>query len=159
MKYFTVKEIAELLSTNPETVRRWVRDGKLEAVQSSRKDGNMIGEKALNDFLQNNPKYASVAAGGIAAIGLLGMVGISVKSSTAIVSKIITDKKLTDNALIDPQELKRYIKSTIEESKNSIKDKESQISNIQGEIEAENQRVCLLSRLLEKLNLNDTIFY
>lgn len=26
MKTYTVKEISEMLNTNPETVRRWIRD-------------------------------------------------------------------------------------------------------------------------------------
>ena len=29
MKSYNVKEIAEMLNTNPETVRRWIRDKKL----------------------------------------------------------------------------------------------------------------------------------
>ena len=153
MRYFTVKDIADLLSTNPETVRRWIRDGKLEAVQASRKDGNVIGEKALNDFLLNNPKYASMAAGGIAAIGLLGVVGLSVISSTAIVNKLITDKKLTENALVDPKELERYIQSTVEDCKKTIKEKEEQISSIQSEIEAENQRISELQSALNKIEV------
>ena len=31
MKSYNVKEIAEMLNTNPETVRRWIRDKKLDA--------------------------------------------------------------------------------------------------------------------------------
>ena len=31
MNYYTVKDIAELLSVNEETVRRWIREGKLVA--------------------------------------------------------------------------------------------------------------------------------
>ena len=33
MNTYTVKEIADMLKTNPETVRRWIRLGKLEADQ------------------------------------------------------------------------------------------------------------------------------
>ena len=62
MKLYTVKQIAEILNTNPETVRRWIRDGKLSAVQSSRKDGNIISEDAFNKFLAETSKYASIAA-------------------------------------------------------------------------------------------------
>lgn len=39
MKTYTVKEIAELLGTNPETVRRWIRDGKVQAEANSMKKG------------------------------------------------------------------------------------------------------------------------
>ena len=33
MDTYSVKEIADMLNTNPETVRRWIRSGKLEAIQ------------------------------------------------------------------------------------------------------------------------------
>lgn len=61
MKMYNVKEIADMLSTNPETVRRWIRGGRLGADQESRKGGNMISEEELQSFLDKNPKYASLA--------------------------------------------------------------------------------------------------
>ena len=45
MKMYSVKEISEMLDANPETVRRWIRAGKLKADQYSRKDGNMVQEE------------------------------------------------------------------------------------------------------------------
>ena len=42
MDTYSVKEIADMLNTNPETVRRWIRSGKLEAIQESRKGGNVV---------------------------------------------------------------------------------------------------------------------
>ena len=47
MKTYSVKDIADMLNTNPETVRRWIRAGKLKADQTSRKDGNMVREDDL----------------------------------------------------------------------------------------------------------------
>lgn len=70
MKTYTVKQIAEMLDTNPETVRRWIRDKKLNAVQSSRKDGNIITEEELQHFLKKSPKYA-LRIGAGAAVGML----------------------------------------------------------------------------------------
>ena len=37
MKTYSVKEIAEMLNANPETVRRWIRDKKLDATIESKK--------------------------------------------------------------------------------------------------------------------------
>lgn len=37
MKTYSVKEIAEMLNANPETVRRWIRDKKLNATIESKK--------------------------------------------------------------------------------------------------------------------------
>lgn len=56
--YYTVSQIASKLDVNPETVRRWIRDGRLDAVRSScKKKGSRIDEKSLSDFLDKNPRY------------------------------------------------------------------------------------------------------
>ncbi|MBR1435985.1 MAG: helix-turn-helix domain-containing protein, partial [Bacteroidales bacterium] len=47
MKTFSVKQIAEMLGTNPETVRRWIRENKMSAIQTSRKNGNIVTESEL----------------------------------------------------------------------------------------------------------------
>ena len=58
MDTYSVKEIADMLDTNPETVRRWIRSGKLEAIQKSRKGGNVVTKAMLDAFLKTSPKYA-----------------------------------------------------------------------------------------------------
>lgn len=58
MGTFTVKQVAKMLCVDPETVRRWIRQGKLVAVQESRKDGNVISTEALDKFCRKYPKYA-----------------------------------------------------------------------------------------------------
>lgn len=55
---YTVKQISNLLDINPETVRRWIRQGELKAKQKSKKDGNVISENQLNAFLISHPKYS-----------------------------------------------------------------------------------------------------
>ena len=61
MDTYSVKEIADMLNTNPETVRRWIRSGKLEAIQESRKGGNVVTKSMLDAFLKTSPKYAGIA--------------------------------------------------------------------------------------------------
>ncbi len=70
MANYSVKQIAEMLDTNPETVRRWIRAGRLESSQASKKEGNVVSEDALKTFLERTPKYAAAAAG-MAAAGIL----------------------------------------------------------------------------------------
>ena len=41
---YNVKQIAEMLNTQPETVRRWIRSGKLYAEKASRKDDHVVTE-------------------------------------------------------------------------------------------------------------------
>ena len=69
VKTYNVAEVAELLSVDPETVRRWIRNGKLIAqTPSSRREGNTITEEALRKFLEDNhhAKYAKSAAKALA---------------------------------------------------------------------------------------------
>ena len=85
MKSYSVKQIAEMLETNPETVRRWIRTGKLQAQKASNKDGNVVFESALKSFLKSAPKYAATA---IAS----GTVGVVV--STAILAALVAGPQL-----------------------------------------------------------------
>lgn len=39
METYNVKEVAKMMSTSEETVRRWIRAGKLKASMDSRKEG------------------------------------------------------------------------------------------------------------------------
>lgn len=56
--YYTVSQIASKLDVNPETVRNWIRDGRLNAIGSScKKKDYCIDEKSLSDFLDKNPRY------------------------------------------------------------------------------------------------------
>ena len=67
MKIYTVKQIAEMLQTNEETVRRWIRSGKLGATLASKKEGHIITAESLNRFINTTPKYASAIAGALVA--------------------------------------------------------------------------------------------
>ena len=58
MSNYTVKQIANMLKTNEDTVRRWISMGKLVATKSSKKSGYVITSEALNAFIKNTPKYA-----------------------------------------------------------------------------------------------------
>jgi len=48
MKYYTIKEASRLLNRAEETLRRWCREGRLEYVMYSRKDGYRISEVEVN---------------------------------------------------------------------------------------------------------------
>ena len=56
----TVREVAALLEVNNETVRRWIRTGRLHADKDSNKEGNYICYDAFMDFLDDNPKYSAI---------------------------------------------------------------------------------------------------
>lgn len=56
-KFYTIKEVAKMLQVNEETVRRWIRNGSMKSDISSRKQGNIIKESYLKEFLNSKPKY------------------------------------------------------------------------------------------------------
>lgn len=55
---YTVKQVAEKLNVNEETVRRWIRNGEMDAISVSRKEGYKISLLDLNNFCKQHPKYA-----------------------------------------------------------------------------------------------------
>ena len=73
MKKYNVQQISELLNVTPETVRRWIREGKLNAKQTSKKEGNVIEESDLQKFVEKVPKYAGVVAGMTSTLAPIGV--------------------------------------------------------------------------------------
>lgn len=55
-KLLTVAEVAERLSVTEETIRRWLRDGRLDGVRLSRRAGWRIRASAVAALLEG---YAS----------------------------------------------------------------------------------------------------
>lgn len=54
MAVYTVKEVSEKFNVNPETVRRWVRKGIINADMTSKKCGMVINEL---EFVKLSNKY------------------------------------------------------------------------------------------------------
>ena len=59
-RYYTTQEIAEKLSLNIETVRRWIKSGKLKAKKIGRT--YYIEESELLKLFEGNEKVSKVAA-------------------------------------------------------------------------------------------------
>jgi excisionase family DNA binding protein len=50
---YTVEEIAEELGVHPDTIRRWIRKGELEAIDLGGSAGYRITQEALDRFLRD----------------------------------------------------------------------------------------------------------
>jgi excisionase family DNA binding protein len=144
MKKYSVKEVADVLGTNPETVRRWIRTGKLNASQDSRKEGNTISENELQRFLKSNAKYGTIAASSMAfspvgglAVALGGIVG------TIIADQIVKEKEISE-AKVNPKEVAKLIQEEILKHQAAIKKKKASILEIEKEIEEEEKQVSSL---------------
>ena len=53
---YTVENIAAMLNVNKETVRRWIRSGKLDGTILSKKGGYAVSEEQLTKFLSRYNK-------------------------------------------------------------------------------------------------------
>jgi excisionase family DNA binding protein len=52
-KLYTIDEIAQLLSVHPETVRNWIRTGKLSAINLGGSAGYRVSQSDLDAFLRS----------------------------------------------------------------------------------------------------------
>lgn len=155
METYSVKQIADMLNTKPETVRRWIRTGKLKAEQSSRKDGNVITEGDLNKFLRSSPKYAGIIAG--AAISSIAAPIAAIPLAGSIVATYLAaSKKAKDSekSSFSSDDVKKYLKDEINRRDALIKQKQKTIKQIQQEIANDQQQISeckfVLTQLEEK---------
>lgn len=143
MKTYTVKQVAEKLNINPETVRRWIRDGKLEANQMSKKTGNVIMEGSLNAFLSTMPKYANkttlLVGGVVVAGGLLADTLLKIKE--------------VNNSSIDTESLKNFISNEIIMHQKSIQNKKELIKQANKEISDSQATINSLEELLNQIDV------
>lgn len=150
MKTYTVKEIAELLGTNPETVRRWIRDGKLQAVTNSKKKGEnkVILEGALNAFLKASPKYAATLAApftlgvGAAALGVLGV-------TNAALAVWKAKQQELEKARVGVDSVYAFLATRINEERTKLETLLNERAELDKKIQIETD---LLNQLLDNLN-------
>lgn len=153
MKTYSVKQIAELLSTNPETVRRWIRNGKLQAIQESRKDGNSVSEDELEKFLKKTPKYATIAGGSlIATVPALGIPLALGGILGELVADYMANDAKTKNARVSLEEIVKHLKKNILSHTETIKRKRESISQLETEIAVEEQNIKALQTTINMLS-------
>ena len=144
MKSFSVEQIAELLNTNPETVRRWIRNDKLHATKSSNKSGWVVSEEELTSFIGKSKKYSGIATSIVAlssaagAIGLLPLAGVSgaLAAGTAIASIISAASNGKKIEGVDKKALSAIIESSIIAHRVVIDQKNGEIESLEEKIQA-----------------------
>ena len=133
MEYYTVKEVAVLLSVNEETVRRWIRDEKLEAERGSGRQGSKVTSVALKKFLDENKGFMTTVAAtnlGIAksAAGAI-MAGAAMASATiggSLVAGVITG---AISILKSQNKNKTEMKFELMEKENELNNIETKLKN------------------------------
>ncbi len=155
MKTYSVKQIAEMLGTNPETVRRWIRDDKLKAVQVSRKDGNVVTEAELGRFIKATPKYFSKLNAGAALAAMAPVVGIGALASGIVVSALLGyfDGENSVDVRVRPQDFKNYLQGNVAKLNGIIAQKQALIHQTEAEISEISKQIEQYTYLLENESL------
>lgn len=142
METYNVKQIADMLNTQPETVRRWIRNGKLYAEKASRKEGHVVTEKDLTKFLKSSPKYAGMAAGllGTAVVAPVAAIPAVGGIATTYMAAVKKAKESGDESF-SKEDIRRYLTEEIERRNQSINQKLYTIEQIQREIANDQQQI------------------
>jgi len=155
MKTYSVKQIAEMLGTNPETVRRWIRDDKMKAVQVSRKDGNIVTEAELERFVKATPKYLSKLTVGMGMVAISPVVGIGALAGGIVASALLGyfDGKSSVDVRVRPEDFKEYLQKNIVKLRGTILQKQELINQTEAEINEIFKQIEQYSYLLENEDL------
>ena len=152
MDTYNVKQIADKINTQPETLRIWIRIGKLYAEKASRKDGHVVTESDLNKFLKSSPKYASMAGGLIGVAAALPVAAVPVVGGIAA-TYLAAAKKAKENGdeSFFKEDVTRYLQEEIERRNQSINQKLATIEQLQREITNDHQQITECNFVLAQL--------
>lgn len=151
MKTYSVKEIADLLGTSQETVRRWIRNGKLQAVDDSKKKGEnkVILESALKSFINASPKYA-------AAMAISLPFGTGIMAGAGITSALLAVKQAEGQRLskakIGVDSVYAFLATRINEERSKLESMLAERSELEQKIQIETD---LLNQLIDSLRAID----
>lgn len=151
-----------MLNTNPETVRRWIREGKLPATLTSRKNGNAISETALLEFLKASPKYSNVLSKGLMATmgiasSVLPVLGVSIAFAGLVggLAGILGENTSHDNAAsIDTEKLVKQLEREVSDCETSIEKKQMALKQLEEEINSEKGKIQMLNTALSSIQSN-----
>lgn len=156
MDTYTVKQIADMLNTQPETVRRWIRNGKLYAEKASRKEGHVVTDASLNKFLKGSPKYAGMIAS-TAALSMVAPIATLPLMGGIATTYLAASKRKNEAGedAISKDDVRKYLAEEIERRNFSIQQKMSTIEQIQREIANDQQQIAECNFVLAQLESED----
>ncbi len=178
MKTYTVNDVAQMLGVDQETVRRWIRKGKLEAEGEETSQGvpKKVTEESLVTFASSNKKYSEKLAGAIGAAtsavtAVAGASGVATSSAAlagaaaaaavlpflgiggAVVAGFNITKAIDVARAqgIDLGDLASGIVSTAEAYQREIDEKKSQIAKLEFEIGTAQEKIDRCGECLNKI--------
>ena len=92
----SINEAASLIKVNPETLRRWDREGKLVAIKVNERGDRRYRESDILEFVKINPKliqYGSVVKHGDYSIAWYSEGYLSMTGNFGVIAKITAEKE------------------------------------------------------------------
>lgn len=92
----TINEAASLIKVNPETLRRWDREGKLVAIKVNERGDRRYRESDILEFVKINPKliqYGSIVKHGDYSIAWYSEGYLSMTGNFGVIAKITAEKE------------------------------------------------------------------
>lgn len=174
MKTYTVNDVAQMLDVDQETVRRWIRKGKLETEGEETSQGvpKKVTEESLVTFASSNKKYCERLSGVIGtAASAAGAAAVSISSAalagattTAVAAPLVgiggaivagfNIAKAIDAARaqgVDLGDLASGIVSTADAYQREIDEKRSQIAKLEFEIGTAQEKIDRCGKYLNKI--------
>lgn len=159
MESYNVKQIAEMLNTRPETVRRWIRSGKLKAQKASRKEGHVVSGADLKEFLKRAPKYAGVAESVIGKADATSLHSnfIEVGEETPI-WQILKNAGTTEEISFSQDDILKLVRKEKERRMLLVQQKQRTIEQLQREIINDQQQITECNYILSKFSEEEQVF-
>lgn len=95
-KLIDINEAASLIKVNPETLRRWDREGKLVAIKVNERGDRRYKESDILEFIKINPKliqYSQVIKHGAYSIAWYSEGYVSMTGNFGVIAKITAENK------------------------------------------------------------------
>ncbi|MGG3471236.1 helix-turn-helix domain-containing protein [Neobacillus pocheonensis] len=157
MDILTTKEIAEKLNVNEETVRRWIRDGKLDAEDLGKGYGYRVSSKELERFLTEHKGWTRAVSSAItgttmgAAVGsLIPGVGTLLGSALGLAVGSLFEKTMVflNDDKLDPKNVEK-MRFELVVKKLSL---EKEILELEAKISSHQHELTLLKHELKTIN-------
>ena len=134
---YTVKQIANMLNTNPETVRRWIRLNKLKAEKDSCSGGNVISDTELQRFIKNTPKYAPLYTAATAAAVVSPALSIPLLVGTLLGSTVLTTHtpNPVERTQVIDQQTAQDLLDQVNRQKKQLEEKLEEMKKLEKELE------------------------
>lgn len=143
MEIFNVKDVAELLSVNEETVRRWIREDKLKAERGSGRQGSKVSSEYLREFLAKNKNLTTTLAA-----STLGIAAVTSTIASAIGMSWLSVLKSKEK---DKKEIKVELLEKELELENIAMQLKTEIARKQNELELVENQISKLNRIIEEI--------